>query len=144
MTRWNYLQIALLAACLTLAPAQSWAQVDAPGGVHVVIDATANPRPISPWIYGINEKLDGPYSNLPLRRMGGNRWTAYNWTNNASNAGNDYHFQNDSLLGGDDVPGGAFAGALAEMLTHHSAPDYHDSHQRLRLGRQGRQWRRAE
>ena len=28
-------------------------------------------------------------------RMGGNRWTAYNWENNASNAGSDWCFQND-------------------------------------------------
>ena len=37
--------------------------------------------------------------------MGGNRWTAYNWENNASNAGSDYNYQNDSLLGTTHVAG---------------------------------------
>jgi len=31
-------------------------------------------------------------------RAGGNRFTAYNWENNASNAGRDYMFQNDAYL----------------------------------------------
>ena len=44
--------------------------------------------------------------------MGGNRWTAYNWVNNASNAGSDYIFQNDNYLGGGSTPGGALIPAI--------------------------------
>jgi hypothetical protein len=38
-------------------------------------------------------------------RSGGNRLTAYNWENNASNAGSDYFFQNDAHLSASDTPG---------------------------------------
>src|SRR3972149_4958636 len=77
--------------------------------VHFTIDAKKDVKPISRFIYGINQhqKLGGECSNLTLTRMGGNRWTAYNWENNASNAGRDYYFQNDDFLGGGDTPGGA-------------------------------------
>lgn len=61
---------------------------------------------ISRYIYGINDYGNYNYgmnlggtSNLTLGRSGGNRLTAWNWENNASNAGNDYFNQNDVLLG---------------------------------------------
>jgi hypothetical protein len=38
--------------------------------------------------------------------------TAYNWENNASNAGSDYRNQNDAYLGGGDTPNGAVAPGL--------------------------------
>src|SRR5690242_13588733 len=63
--------------------------------VHFVIDPQQNAHLISRFIYGVNQSLDGALSNLTFTRLGGNRWTAYNWENNASNAGNDYLFQND-------------------------------------------------
>ena len=49
----------------------------------------ANGRvPISAFIYGTNQPdWQGGAHNLTLTRLGGNRWTAYNWENNASNAG---------------------------------------------------------
>jgi hypothetical protein len=69
---------------------------------------------ISPYIYGINGYDRGAGTSTPtwprgitLNRFGGNRLTAYNWENNASNAGNDYDYQNDDYLGGGDVPGEA-------------------------------------
>lgn len=58
-------------------------------------------HPISPWIYGINDyqDRDEPPRNLTLNRSGGNRWTAYNWENNASNAGSDRGpYQSDDYL----------------------------------------------
>jgi len=63
----------------------------------------ANPavtRPVSPWIYGANfyQSFESLIRNLTFNRHGGNRWTACNWENNSSNAGNDYNFQNDSYL----------------------------------------------
>ncbi|MFO1501044.1 MAG: glycoside hydrolase family 44 protein [Verrucomicrobiota bacterium] len=58
-------------------------------------------HPISPWIYGINDyqAVVDPPEHLTLNRSGGNRWTAYNWENNASNAGSDWGpFQSDDYL----------------------------------------------
>ncbi len=49
---------------------------------------------ISPYVYGINAQRPGD-SGVTLRRMGGNRQTAYNWEINASNAGSDYRHVSD-------------------------------------------------
>ncbi len=86
--------------------------------VQFTVDAAQRGRPISRFVYGVNLALDAPYSNLTLTRMGGNRWTAYNWTNNASNAGSDWQFQNDDLLGGGDIPGGALIPAIKGAAAH--------------------------
>lgn len=71
------------------------------GAVDVTI--TVNPsvtHQISPYIYGLNfySGVSGAPPLLTFDRAGGNRWTAYNWTNNASNAGNDYYYENDNYL----------------------------------------------
>lgn len=65
-------------------------------------------RPISRLIYGSNEigKMDGgPLSaaldriaGVTARRLGGNLMTAYNWVNNASNAGKDHKHANGAFL----------------------------------------------
>ncbi len=73
--------------------------------VQVIVTPRSD-RPISPFIYGISrfsaaDTIDPVFT---VRRAGGNRWTAYNWQNNASNAGSDYQFQNDAFLGGGSVP----------------------------------------
>lgn len=61
---------------------------------------------ISPYVYGANhpdwDKI-GPL--FPIARQGGNRMTAYNWETNASNAGSDWHHQNDGYLGESNEPG---------------------------------------
>ena len=51
--------------------------------------------PISPYVYGINsQKAEGV--GATVKRTGGNTQTAYNWENNAANAGSDYnHFSHD-------------------------------------------------
>ena len=83
---------------------------------------TVNPsqtHKISPYIYGINDRFflnDAP-RNLPFDRSGGNRWTAYNWENNASNAGNDWYFESDDYLGGGETPGEA---ARSRVATDHA------------------------
>jgi hypothetical protein len=81
--------------------------------VHFTVDPTQNVQPISRFIYGVNQSLNGAYANLTFERQGGNRWTAYNWENNASNAGSDWYYQNDNYLGGGSTPGGAVAPGLA-------------------------------
>lgn len=82
----------------------------------VVITVNTNQtHKISPYIYGINDQFnhnDSP-RNLPLDRTGGNRWTAYNWENNASNAGNDWYFESDDYLGGGETPGEAVRSRVA-------------------------------
>jgi hypothetical protein len=62
---------------------------------------------ISPYIYGSNGARNLTTNHQGMVRQGGNRWTAYNWENNASNAGSDYCFQNDGLLSSSDTPGAA-------------------------------------
>jgi len=89
--------------------------------ITFTIDPTRDTRPISRFIYGINRTLDGSYTNLTCTRVGGNRWTAYNWVANVSNAGSDYQFQNDDYLGGGNTPGGAIIPALTNALSHHAA-----------------------
>ncbi len=65
-------------------------------------------KAISPLIYGINFYDGANPANLTLTRLGGNRWTAYNWENNASNSGTDWGpYSNDSYLGGGNTPGEA-------------------------------------
>jgi mannan endo-1,4-beta-mannosidase len=59
--------------------------------VQFTIDPLYDVQPISPFVYGINEKQgQAEPANLTFTRLGGNRWTVYNWENNASNAGSDY------------------------------------------------------
>jgi hypothetical protein len=89
--------------------------------VHFTIDPSQNVHSISRYIYGVNQSLIGPYSNLTLERAGGNRWTAYNWENNASNAGSDYLFESDDALGGGNTPGGALIPTLNNAASHNAA-----------------------
>ena len=98
------------------------------GGSAPDVTVTINPastQPISPWIYGINA---GTIPNIPkvtITRLGGNRWTAYNWTTNASNAGSDFNYESDNFLSSSGVAGEAvtptiaadIAGGMATLMT---------------------------
>jgi len=82
------------------------------------VTITVNPSqttPISPWIYGINfyTGISGAPPRLNLDRAGGNRWTAYNWETNASNAGSDYFYQNDNYLSPSMTPAEAVRSFIA-------------------------------
>jgi hypothetical protein len=46
-------------------------------------------------------------------RAGGNRWTAYNWENNASNAGSDYLYESDAYLSSSATPAEAVRTLIA-------------------------------
>ena len=86
------------------------------GDVAFTIDATSNVHAISRFIYGTNfeDQWQTPTTtNLTIARSGGNRWTAYNWENNASNAGSDYMYENDNFLGGGSTPGEAVRSRVA-------------------------------
>ncbi|MFN3729461.1 MAG: glycoside hydrolase family 44 protein [Fimbriimonadaceae bacterium] len=62
------------------------------------VDITVQ-KPISPYIYGTNfPEWEGLGRGFTLARLGGNRTTAYNWETNASNAGADWHHQNDGHM----------------------------------------------
>ena len=78
-------------------------------------------RAISPLIYGINDDSRIGTVKQALVRAGGNRWTAYNWENNASNAGSDYCFQNDAQLGGGSTPGEAVRQRIASANANGAA-----------------------
>jgi hypothetical protein len=78
-----------------------------PADVTFTINATTNNHPISPLIYGANRGDNIGTNKFGALRQGGNRWTAYNWENNFSNAGSDWYFENDRYLSSSTVPGEA-------------------------------------
>jgi hypothetical protein len=101
------------------------AQVSAtPSGSVPNVTITINPtntQHISPWIYGINA---GTIPNLPhvtMTRLGGNRWTAYNWTTNASNAGSDFNYESDNFLSSSTVAGEAVRPTIAADIADGTA-----------------------
>ena len=74
-----------------------------PNATTANVTITINPsntKAISPYIYGLNfySGNTGAPPLLTFDRAGGNRWTAYNWINNGSNAGSDYLYENDNYL----------------------------------------------
>jgi fibronectin type 3 domain-containing protein len=82
------------------------------------VTITINPsqtKSISPYIYGLNfySGVTGAPPQLTFDRAGGNRWTAYNWESNASNAGSDYLYENDDYLSSSTVPAEAVRSFIA-------------------------------
>lgn len=89
-----------------------------PATAAVNVTITVNPsatHAISPYIYGINfhSGVTGAPPLLTFDRAGGNRWTAYNWENNASNAGSDYLYESDNYLSSSNVPAEAVRSFIA-------------------------------
>lgn len=78
-----------------------------PATVRFTVNTVTDRQSISPLIYGSNTARDVAANGLTLIRLGGNRWTAYNWENNASNAGSDWCHQNDGYLAASNTPGAA-------------------------------------
>jgi hypothetical protein len=86
----------LIVATLLVTPLHAITPADpGPADVLLSIDSGQNVRPISPYIYGSNSDL---ITERTLDRLGGNRWTGYNWETNASNAGHDYFHHSDYYL----------------------------------------------
>jgi hypothetical protein len=87
----------------------------APPDVTITIDPTKT-KPISAYIYGLNFYFgnSGASPHLTFDRAGGNRWTAYNWETNASNAGSDYLYENDNYLSSSNVAGEAVRSFIAQ------------------------------
>lgn len=101
------------------------ATAQASTNVTITIDPTRT-KAISPYIYGINSYSAGSDpAHLTMDRMGGNRWTAYNWENNYSNAGSDYLYESDDYLDSSTVPADAVtktiqsdqSAGMASMIT---------------------------
>ena len=83
---------ALLGALLLAGASHVGAQNAA---VTVTVDANANRRPISPYIYGTAYGTAATLADLnsPLNRYGGNNSSRYNWQQNADNRGFDWYFE---------------------------------------------------
>ena len=66
------------------------------GGPPLSVDVTADRRPISPYIYGMNfaDEALAEELQLPVRRRGGNSTSRYNWTLNVHNTGADWYYEN--------------------------------------------------
>jgi len=107
---------ALLLLLMVLGPCAATEQLippddPGPGDVRFDVHSGAGRRAISPYMYGINGDDAGTLpANLTLWRFGGNRLTAYNWENSASNGGEDWYNQNDDYLGGGNTPGDTTTG----------------------------------
>ncbi len=95
---------ALLACTMTASGADG-------NTVNITIDTSKDRKAISPYIYGVNAELmerDVPCKSV---RAGGNRYSAYNWETNASNAGADWknisdgYFQQAVPADMQDTPG---------------------------------------
>ena len=88
--------------------------INAVADVTITIDPTKS-KPISPYIYGTNfySGNTSPRPNFTFDRDGGNRWTAYNWETNASNAGSDYLYESDAYLSSSNVPAEAVRSFIA-------------------------------
>ncbi len=94
-----------------------------PGAVDVrfTVRGDMPTRPISRYIYGWNSPDWTRARGVTFTRVGGNRLTAYNWENNASNAGSDYMFQNDNYLcqnAGCNRPGETIRRAIDDSFAH--------------------------
>jgi len=82
--------------------------------VVFTIDADQSGHAISPLIYGTNSgMLTAGTENPGFFRIGGNRFTGYNWENNFSSAGDDWNQVSDAYL----VPDGADPSVPAIVLT---------------------------
>lgn len=89
--------------------------------MNITIDLTAGGKPISPYIYGINQYGNqNKYKQVKATavRQGGNRTPAYNWENNASNAGSDWNHSSDGNLGNNETPGAAVTTFVNEASFH--------------------------
>ncbi len=92
--------------------------------MSITIDASAEGKPISPYIYGINQygnQQNYTRAGFTAIRQGGNRMTAYNWETNASNAGADWKHSSDNNLSFSNDPADC-ARKLSEEAAANNVP----------------------
>ncbi|GJG89225.1 endoglucanase [Gemmatimonadetes bacterium T265] len=101
------------------------ARTDAPLTFRV---NTARRHAVSRFIYGANAATEPapwagatPPREVSFNRMGGNRLSAYNWTNNYSNAGSDAAYHNDQYLAASTTPGEAVRARAAATFARGAA-----------------------
>jgi hypothetical protein len=117
-TVWVAVSAALLAAVGCIVTPGDPGAVD----VRLTVDLFDGAgRPISPLIYGSNNPRGLATNRQSVVRLGGNRWTAYNWENNASNAGSDWLFQNDNHLSPSDSPAAAVVPTIDQAQANGAA-----------------------
>jgi hypothetical protein len=105
---------------LTLAATATAQTID----VSVAIDTRRERRPISPLIYGVNNSSN-PSANLASRRQGGDRYTTYNWENNASNSG---HWTDDPAWVSQNNTSDAYlTGNIPSGVPAKAITDFHDA-----------------
>jgi hypothetical protein len=103
----------------TQAPAIITPDTPPSSDVTFTVHSQQKVKTISRFIYGMNSTSWGSRpKGVTLDRLGGNRWTAYNWENNASNAGTDYENENDAYLGGGSTPGEAVRPTVASAHSY--------------------------
>ena len=114
-TTYYYVVSAVNSAGQSANSAQASATPASPTANVTITINPAQTKAISPYIYGINfySGVTGAPPQLTFDRAGGNRWTAYNWETNASNAGSDYLYENDDYLSGSAVPAEAVRSFIA-------------------------------
>ena len=69
------------------------------------VDMNGEKKSISPYIYGVNDHNNLDKVTATAVRQGGNRYSAYNWETNYSNAGSDWKNSSDTHLSASSVPG---------------------------------------
>ena len=111
---------AMLAALTLSAAAFQTAPASAAGSynMNVTVDLSGEQKAISPYIYGMNKYDDVRISAV---RQGGNRLTAYNWENNASNAGEDWKHSSDSFMSSSNGPA-ACVQEFSDIAVKHDIP----------------------
>lgn len=94
---------------------------DAGYDMNIAINLAGEQKEISPYIYGINQYGNQQnYNQVSVNaiRQGGNRMTAYNWENNASNAGSDWKHSSDNNLSDSDAPADCVQVLSKEAAAH--------------------------
>jgi Glycoside hydrolase family 44/Dockerin type I domain/PEP-CTERM motif len=110
--------------CIAIALSTSSARAIAPddpgaAAIRFTLNSSQDVKSISPWIYGMNFFAGSSLTNpVTLDRLGGNRWSAYNWETNDSNAGKDYKYENDNFLTSSSIPGAAVRPSLQDAAAN--------------------------
>lgn len=89
---------AVCAALAALMICSSSVNAAETGTVNITIDVSKDRKAISPYIYGVNSELMNKDVSCTAVRAGGNRFSAYNWETNASNAGSDWKHISDNYF----------------------------------------------
>ena len=95
--------------------------------VSITVDTGRDRKSISPYIYGVNSELMNTDVSCTAIRAGGNRYSAYNWETNASNAGSDWKNKSDNYFQQSmpkelaDTPGGASVNLVNKCKEKNSA-----------------------